>query len=375
MLWQIAPAIANRRKPVTRREGRHMAGLDTALARPIWWTSFMVGLALVGAVLVFGSRFLIPLAVAVILWLLINAIGRAYRRIGIGGFRLPESLCRLLAVLTMLYFGWLIVGISASNIAQVRAAAPVYQANLNQLIVQAMGTFGIERTPTATEIISRFDLVALLGSLTAALGALVGNAGLVMLYVAFLMLEQSSFQRKLGALFADPVRTASLRQSLGEIERRIEGYLWIKTLVSLITAVLCYAVLAAVGVDFASFWALLIFLFNYIPSIGSLFAVLLPTLLTLLQFGDVGVFVLVLVSLSLIQAVMGNLVEPRLMGRTLNLSPLVIILSLTFWGSIWGVAGMFLCVPLTALLAIVLGKFEGTRPVAILLSSDGRLAE
>jgi predicted PurR-regulated permease PerM len=360
-------------KPV--EPGDIMAGLATALARPVLWIAFMVGSAFVGSVLIFGSRFLIPLAIAVLIWLLINAIGRAYGRVGIGALRLPPALCRLLAVLTMLYFGWLIISISASNIAQVRAAAPVYQANMNQLIARALGAFGIERTPTVTELVGRVDLVGLLGSLTAGLGSLVGSAGLVMLYVAFLMLEQSSFQRKLGALFTDPLRTASLRQSLLEIERRIEGYLWIKTLVSLLTAVLCYAVLATVGVDFASFWALLIFLFNFIPSIGSLFAVLLPTLLTLLQFGDIGIFLLVLACLSLIQAVLGNLVEPRLMGRTLNLSPLVIILSLTLWGSIWGVAGMFLCVPLTALLAIVLSKFEPTRPVAILLSSDGRLAD
>lgn len=366
MLWQIVPATANR---------GHMAARATALARPIWWISFTIGSTFVGSILIFGSRFLIPLAIAVILWLLINAIGRAYGKVGIGRFRLPPALCRLLAVLTMLYFGWLIVSISASNIAQVRAAAPVYQANLTQLVSQALGYVGVERTPTVTEVVARFDLVGLLGSLTAGLGSLVGSAGLVMLYVAFLMLEQSSFQRKLDALFADPVRTASLRQSLIEIERRIESYLWIKTLVSLLTAVLCYAVLATVGVDFASFWALLIFLFNFIPNIGSLFAVLLPTVLTLLQFGDLGVFLLVLASLSVIQAVIGNLVEPRLMGRTLNLSPLVIILSLTLWGSIWGVAGMFLCVPLTALLAIVLSKFEPTRPVAILLSSDGRLAD
>ncbi|MEZ5862667.1 MAG: AI-2E family transporter [Geminicoccaceae bacterium] len=352
-----------------------MAARPTTLARPVWWISFMVGSAFVGSILIFGSRFLIPLAIAVILWLLINAIGRTYGKVGIGGLRLPPALCRLLAVLTMLYLGWLIVSISASNIAQVRAAAPGYQANLTQLVARALGYFGIERTPTVTEVVGRFDLVGLLGSLTAGLGSLVGSAGLVMLYVAFFMLEQSSFQRKLDALFTDPERTAGLRQSLVEIERRIEGYLWIKTLVSLLTAFLCYVVLATVGVDFASFWALLIFLFNFIPNIGSLFAVLLPTVLTLLQFGDLGVFLLVLASLSAIQAVIGNLIEPRLMGRTLNLSPLVIILSLTFWGIIWGVAGMFLCVPLTALLAIVLSKFEPTRPVAILLSSDGRLAD
>lgn len=334
----------------------------------------MVGLALLGSILVFGSRFLIPLAVAVLLWLLINAIGRVYGRIGVGVWRLPDGLCRLLAVVTIFMLCWLIVDITVRNVAQVRAAAPIYQANLARLLEQGTVFLSFVRAPSVTELVARFDIAGVLGSLTAGLGALVGNAGLVTLYVAFLMLEQSSFPRKVDALFADPARTLQLKSSLTEIERRIEGYLWIKTLVSLLTAVLCYAVLAVVGVDFASFWGLLIFLFNFIPNIGSLFAVLLPAVLTLLQFGEIGTFLLVLASLGCIQAVIGNLLEPRLMGRTLNLSPLVIILSLTLWGGIWGVAGMFLCVPMTVLVAIVFAKFEVTRPIAVLLSSDGKLA-
>ncbi len=349
-----------------------MPGLDSALVRPIWWTSFLLGAALVGSILIFGSRFLIPLAVAFMLWLLINAIGKLYARLELAGWRLPDLACRLLAILTMAGLFWLIVDIAARNVAQVRSAAPVYQANLIDLIERTTALFNIER-PVVDELIGRIDFASVVFSITTGLGALLGNVGLIALYTAFMLLEQRNFDQKIDRLFDDRRQSEALRQSLVEIEQRIERYIWIKTLVSLATAVLCWVVLAQAGVNYASLWALVIFLFNYVPNIGSLFAVILPGLLTLLQFNDWGTFFSVTLSLTLIQAVIGNYVEPRLMGTTLNLSPFVIILSLTFWGGIWGVAGMFLSVPITVIIAIVFAKFAPTRPVAVLLSSRGEV--
>ncbi len=346
--------------------------LDPALARPIWWTSFLLGAALVGSILVFGSRFLIPLAVAFMLWLLINAISKLYARLEVGGFRLPGPLCRLLAILTMAGLFWVIIDIAARNVAQVRNAAPAYQANLIDLIERTSTLLNVDQAVVG-ELIGRVDVAEVVFSITTGLGTLIGNVGLIALYVAFMLLEQRNFDQKIDRVFDDPRQSATLRQSLIEIEHRIERYIWIKTLVSLVTAVLCWMVLARVGVNYASLWALVIFLFNYVPNIGSLFAVILPALLTLLQFNDWGIFFSVTLMLTLIQAVIGNYVEPRLMGTTLNLSPLVIILSLTFWGGIWGVAGMFLSVPITVILAIVCSKFEPTRPVAVLLSSRGEV--
>lgn len=351
-----------------------MPGLNPALVRPIWWTSFLLGAALVGSILVFGSRFLIPLAIAFMLWLLINAIGKVFARLEIGSFRLPGVLCRLLAILTMACLFWLIIDIAARNVAEVRDAAPTYQANFVDLIQRTSTFFNVERS-VVNEVIGRIDFASVVFSITAGLGALIGNVGLIALYVAFMLLEQRNFDQKVDRLFDDPRQSVALRKSLTEIEQRIERYIWIKTLVSFVTAVLCWLVLARAGVNYASLWALVIFLFNYVPNIGSLFAVILPAMLTLLQFNDWGIFFSVTLSLTLVQAVIGNYVEPRLMGTTLNLSPLVIILSLTFWGGIWGVAGMFLSVPITVIVAIVFAKFEPTRPVAVLLSSRGELPE
>ncbi|MEZ5826019.1 MAG: AI-2E family transporter [Geminicoccaceae bacterium] len=253
-----------------------------------------------------------------------------------------------------------------------RTAAPGYEENLRALVESMFGEAGFARIPSIEQIIQKIDIGSAITSLSTTLGGLLGNTGLVALYVSFLFAEQTTFDRKLERLFADGQKRERVRSMLTEIEFRIERYLWIKTVVSFVTAALCYAVLLVVGVDYSLFWALVVFLFNYIPNIGSLFAVL-PSILTVLQFGSVATGVGVLMALAGIQFIVGNLVEPRMMGNSLNLSPLVIILSLTLWGSIWGIAGMFLCVPITVSLAIILSYFELTRPVAILLSSDGRI--
>jgi predicted PurR-regulated permease PerM len=134
-------------------------------------------------------------------------------------------------------------------------------------------------------------------------------------------------------------------------------------------------VLSLVGVDFASFWAVLIFLLNFIPTIGSIIATLFPSLLTLIQFDTMGPFVVTISVLTSLQFCIGSLLEPRLMGQRLNLSPIVILLSLGLWGSLWGIPGMFLCVPITVIIMIICSYFPASRPIAILLSGNGQIAD
>ena len=132
-------------------------------------------------------------------------------------------------------------------------------------------------------------------------------------------------------------------------------------------------VLVAVGLDLAGFWAFVIFLLAYIPTIGSLLGVIFPALMALLQFGGISEFLIIAVGLGAAQLVIGNVLEPRMMGRSLNLSSLVVIVSLAVWGSLWGVTGMFLSVPITVVLMIILAQFKQTRPIAILLSANGKV--
>jgi predicted PurR-regulated permease PerM len=203
----------------------------------------------------------------------------------------------------------------------------------------------------------------------------VSVAGVVLIYAGFLFVEQVHFRRKLALMFEAHGQQARVRSVLEQIDRDIRIYLRIKTTLAVVTATLAYAVMTWVGVDFAGFWAVMVFFFYYIPTVGSILAIMAPALLTLVQFDHLTPFLVVLFVIGTIQIVMANVVEPAIMGRSLNLSPLVVLVSLMVWGTIWGVVGMFLCVPIMVVLLIVLAHFRATRPVAVLLSADGRVPE
>jgi predicted PurR-regulated permease PerM len=142
---------------------------------------------------------------------------------------------------------------------------------------------------------------------------------------------------------------------------------------SALTGGLSFMILRGVGVDFAAFWGLIIFFLNFIPMIGSLIGIIFPALLTLVQFDTYTPFVVVSLGLSAVQMLIGNFLDPKMTGDTLNLSPLVILLSLATWGMIWGIPGMFLSIPIMVIVTIVMSQFETTRPLAVLLSKRGHV--
>jgi predicted PurR-regulated permease PerM len=191
--------------------------------------------------------------------------------------------------------------------------------------------------------------------------------------VLFLLFEQVVFDHKLRRFIHNPDREEHVRTALARITKEIEAYIWIKTVTSAMTAIISYVVLIMVGVDYAAFWGLLIFLLAYIPTIGSLLGIVFPALLTLLQFGALEPFLIVAVPLAMTQIIIGNIIEPRMMGRSLNLSPLVVMVSLVLWSLIWGVPGAFLCVPITVIFMIICTYVPSLRQVAVLLSTDGTL--
>lgn len=325
--------------------------------------------ALTVYLLVTGRDLLIPFAIALMIWYLINALSRLFKR----HERVPGWAALACAILTILVALALIAQIISGNIQAVQEAAPSYQANIEKLLSAAMGVVGLETMPTIGQIIEQFDMRTVIAGVAGAAANVAGSAGLIVIYVIFLLTEQRTFDAKLKALFPDSRREEEARLLLADMQRRIQTYVSVKTLLSLGTGAASYVVLVAVGVDLAGFWAFLIFLLNYIPTIGSLLGVLLPALLTIVQFGELAPFLIVAAGLGALQFAIGNILEPRMMGKSLNLSPLVVIVSLVVWGSVWGVTGMFLCVPMTVIVMIALAEFPQTRWVAILLSADGEV--
>jgi len=147
----------------------------------------------------------------------------------------------------------------------------------------------------------------------------------------------------------------------------------VKTGVNVLLGAVCWGILALFGLQFAGFLAVLIGLLNYIPYAGSFLGVVIPVLMALAQFGEPGTALALLAALTAAQFVIGNFLDPYLMGSSLNLSPFAILVSLAVWSQLWGIAGAFLAVPITAVMVIVFSEFAGSRPIAILLSKSGHL--
>ena len=196
---------------------------------------------------------------------------------------------------------------------------------------------------------------------------------MVILYAALLLVEQRSFSAKIANLSRDPNTEARIRQVTTDINARIGSYLGLKTVLSILLGILSWAVMAYVGLEFAVFWAVLIALLNYIPYVGSVLGVFFPVLMAIIQFGTANQILAVLVPLSIVQFLIGNVLDPFVMSKSLNLSPFAILVSLTVWTGLWGIAGAFLAVPITAILTIVLSEFPGSRPIAVLLSKNGQV--
>lgn len=331
--------------------------------------------ALVFYLLVVGQTILLPLVIAIVFWYLINLLASGFGRIKMGGNPLPSAARYILSFLTFFAIIWGIVELIASNIAGVVRVAPEYQANLDTRWQSILSLLRIQQEPTLAQLTEVVDLGQIITGLAASLTNIAANMGVIIIYVIFLLLEQGNFSDKVASLAGEAEKEQRIRLLIAKINKDVRKYISIKMLTSSLTGVLSYIFMKFVGVDFAEFWALLIFLLNFIPTIGSIVATIFPSLITLVQFDTFTPFFLVLGGVTAIQICVGNILEPRLMGNSLNLSPLIILLNLSLWGLIWGIPGMFLCVPLLVISVIVFSHVPQTRPLAILLSKDGRISD
>jgi predicted PurR-regulated permease PerM len=287
------------------------------------------------------------------------------------GQKIPIWLWTIIASLILFTLFGLAINILVDNIALLSKKIPSYEANLNGVSESINDTLGIDFLSRIRHYVGDFELSKVLSPILNSLTDLFANGFMVVLYVLFLFLEESVFRQKLKQLFTKDQHFDEASMIIEKINQSTSSYITLKTIISLITGIASYFALLFIGVDTPVFWAFLIFIMNYIPTIGSLVGTLFPAFIALLQFGDLTHFFLVLSIVGTIQVLVGNFIEPKIMGNTLNLSPLVVILSLSFWGAVWGITGMVLSVPITVILVILFAQFKATKPIAILLSEKG----
>jgi AI-2 transport protein TqsA len=192
---------------------------------------------------------------------------------------------------------------------------------------------------------------------------------LILIYIVFLLSEFGSIQKRILKAFSKE-GARNIADTLHDIYIDVSKYIVGKTLINLTHALLITTIFLIFGLDFAIVWGLLTFFLTYIPNIGVLISTILPFLTALVQYDNIVTPVILLIIMGVIGYLVGNLVEPKILGDRLNLSPLLLIFSLVFWGYLWGVTGMLLSVPIMSMIKIVLSKFESTRPLSILMSYE-----
>ncbi len=328
----------------------------------------VIAVVAAGAAFYWLSGILTPLALALFITVMIDGLADALRQ-RIPGF--PEKAALPVAVaISVVLFG-LTIYIVVSNASQFAGQIAIYGPKLDAAIARIALAFGVKAAPTLMQILDRFNPDAYLGKIAEALQGFATDAMLVMVYLGFVLASRTGFQRKTRSLFPSPKARRHAAEVFQRIRVGVEHYLWIQALTSGLIAIASWGVMAALGLDNAVFWAFLTFVAGFIPIIGGAIGIFVPPLFALVQFDTWWRAAVMIASLEAINFVVGNVIYPRLQGRSLNIDPVIILLSLAFWGAIWGLPGMFLSTPLTVMAMVILAQFSGTRWIAVLLSGDG----
>jgi predicted PurR-regulated permease PerM len=325
-----------------------------------------------GFVLNLLQAILIPLVVAIFLFQIFTPLMGALR-----ARRVPASLAILIVLIVvsavLLLSSWILY----STLSSFSDSLPRYQHRLTEGLDHA-STRLVSAIPRLRGPIARFrweealEISSITSMVAAGLGSFLvffSDLVLILLFLVFLLLGSESFPLKLGRAL-NPRHAERVAEVLHNIEEQVRRYLLLKTLINLGNGTVVAILFASFGVDFPLLWGFVTFLAHYIPQIGGVLSVGLPTVFLLLQFDSVG-WALFVAGLNMaVQFIIGNVIEPEVMGERLDLSPMLVLLSLIFWGWLWGPWGMVLAVPIAATIRIVCENVRPLQPIAVLMSDS-----
>lgn len=336
-------------------------------------SQFIIAGGVIVAGLIYFREILTPFALAIFVWLIIKGAGRiVHERAPFVPQWLATGIALIGAALFLIVTGVVI----ADNAADFAGKREVYVDKIDRgLAAMSVWLFPNDDALTTSMLLERINVQRFLQELAGSAQDVVGNFVFVAIYVAFLFSAEARFSGKLDRIFVGRDARGQATKVLGAIKQSMERYLFVQTQLSVVTTALTFVTLWALGVENAIFWSFLIFILNYIPTIGSIIAAVLPTLFAMVQFDEWWRVAAVAVGVGFWQFAIGNFLQPRMMGASLNLSTIVVLLALALWGSIWGLTGAFLSTPLTVMLMIVFTQFPSTHWVAVLLSENGRPEE
>jgi len=329
-----------------------------------------------GAILLFllvQARFLLTsLAVAIIVFSLTSDAIGYIARLKVGPLGIPNWLASVAAVLLISTGLFMLSSLILSQINTVLATTLTYTERAPGAVADLFAWMGPDVEIAIADALRSVDVSGYLRAMAGQAGGLMQGTVLVILFVGFLFAERLWFDVKLTSLMGGNAKRADqARRIIGTIMHRVNYYLLVKTVVSAVTGVMVYAVAWFFGLELAVAIGILTFVLNYIPNVGSIVATVLATLVTYVQLGEPAPTLLFFLTVGTIQFINGNVIDPWLMGRALRLSTFGIVVALAFWGSVWGIAGMFLSVPIMVAAMIVCSHVRELRPVAVLLSREG----
>lgn len=339
---------------------------------PVWFMTILT-IPIVVAFLWVGRDFFVPIALAALLFILTMALIDRLDAATILGTRVPRPLAYASAL--VLVIGLLIgFGYGISNQAAAMAeAAPRYSDRLSELQSQLNALIGADRVAAIERALHEMNLQGFLSDLAASAAGVIGNIALIVIYLVFMVAERGAFAAKLPRLCTTEDQARKIKDIIKSISIGVRQYMWINAVTSAMSATLSFGVLTFLGVDFALTLALAVFLLNFIPNIGYFLAILSQVSVALLQFDTLTPALIIMVVYGGGDAIIGNVVQPRMQGKSLNLSTFVVMLALSFWGMMWGGIGAFVAVPLTVVIMIACSQIPGLQPFARLLSNDGIL--
>ncbi len=345
---------------------------------------FIVGIVLF--LMVYARNIVMPIIIGLLITFLITAISEPIEQFSFFGANMPTWMARTISILGIGLILRTIGRMGSRTVRQMIDNRELILDNINNLLSQSppwlldllpqISANSVRNSiPEATDLFSvGLDLMTgVLRDLLGPVASFAGQSLIVLVYVIFMLVESRDFSDKMTYLFQDQESNTTLQRLIKSISDNVRTYFRVKTVVSLLVGVESLIVMWLFGLENAFFWAILIFLLNYIPYLGSVVAVVFPAVFSLAQFGDWTTFLAMTVILYAIQIFSGSFVEPLMAGRSLNLSPLVVFASITIFGSIWGPIGMILSVPIVLIMTIAFSHFEATRPIAVLFSGRGQL--
>ncbi|UWQ97918.1 AI-2E family transporter [Rhodobacteraceae bacterium S2214] len=331
----------------------------------------IIAFAVVLFLLVQARFMLVSLATAIVLFSLTSAVIDFIARQRLGPFRVPDVVASIAALVLIAAALMAASGFMLTQINNVLITTVSFAEQAPTAVASLFGFMGEGTEAAILSALQSFDVGSYARTLAGRASDVTQAAVLVILFVGFLFAERIWFDIKLVNLIGDPQRAARVSKIISSIIWRVNYYLLVKTVVSALTGLMTYALAVTFDIELAVAIGLITFMLNFLPNVGSIIATALIALIAHVQFHDPATTIVIVSIAGVIQFINGNIIDPMMMGRALRLSSFGIILSLAFWGAVWGIPGMFLSVPIMVMLLVVCSHVPALRPIAILLSREG----